>query len=160
MKVLIASVLSYLLMFSVEAQAEDAFAELFEQCSKSFAVRPADPESPNRLIIGDFNHDYITDVAYTVFETDSNKRGILICHRGTTSSVLLGAGRIFGKGGDSFSWLERWTVCNKGSANRGELDRVLPYTWDGDVICLEKSDAANSLIFWNGRDYEWYEFAN
>jgi hypothetical protein len=54
-------------------------------------------------IHGDFNGDGRTDTAVLSKDRDSGKAGIAVVHAGAKSTIVLGAGRKFGNGGDDFS---------------------------------------------------------
>lgn len=95
---------------------------------------------------GDFDGDGQLDVAVLVSRRATGEIGILLLHAGTGQSVLLGAGREFGNGGESFDWMTNWSVRPRQEGG-----------WRGDVLEVLKLESAGALIVWNGSAYEWQQ---
>ena len=102
----------------------------------------------------DFNGDKKQDVAILIRNKSSRKIGIAIVlpDKGIT---ILGAGTPFGNGGDNFDWMDRWSISKKGNvtveAGGGTLTLI------GDALLLEKMDSASAIVFWDGKEYQWYQ---
>jgi len=67
----------------------------------------------------------------------------------------LGAGTPFGNGGANFDWMDRWSISRKRKVNV-EADGGTP-TLIGDALLVEKIDSASAIVFWNGKEYQWYQ---
>ena len=93
----------------------------------------------------DFNRDFLLDVAVLIEEKATEKKGILIIHNKNRNSYIVGAGTIFGNGGDDFKWMNIW-----------KYDRI------DDIIGLyvEKSESASGFISWNGKKYIWTQLSD
>ena len=102
----------------------------------------------------DFNGDKKQDVAVLIRNKSSGKIGIAIVLR-DKGITILGAGTPFGNGGDNFDWMDRWSICKKGDVN-GEAGGGTP-TLIGDALLLEKMDSASAIVFWDGKEYHWYQ---
>ena len=102
----------------------------------------------------DFNGDKKQDVAILIRNKSSRKIGIAIVlpDKGIT---ILGAGTPFGNGGDNFDWMDRWSTSKKGNVNV-EAGGGTP-TLIGDALLLEKMDSASAIVFWDGKEYQWYQ---
>jgi len=102
----------------------------------------------------DFNGDKKQDVAILIRNKSSRKIGIAIVlpDKGIT---ILGAGTPFGNGGDNFDWMDRWSISKKGNVNV-EAGGGTP-TLIGDALLLEKMDSASAIVFWDGKEYQWYQ---
>ena len=113
----------------------------------SFRINPS-------YLEGDFNGDGKMDVAVLVKERYTGKVGVAIVS-GTTSKVtILGAGTSIGNGGDDFEWMDSWQVYSKTRAVHAAGKTSLRHL-RGDALLVEKSEAANALIYWNGKRYVW-----
>src|SRR5689334_3864462 len=135
---------------NVPAWVHDAFAasNLNEKYEFSFHLNPF-------YLRGDFNGDEITDVAILVKEKKSEKIGIAIVHGGNRHIFLIGAGRTIGNG-DDFPWMNIWGVYPKELVYRGAAERRPP-TLRGEALLVEKAESASALIYWDGKDYRWYQ---
>lgn len=104
----------------------------------------------------DFNGDGHVDAAVLVNSVTTGKAGIAIVHAGLVPSVVLGADRSFGNGGDDFSWMDAWCVYPRGPVHRG-ADEADPPTLKGDGLMVLKTEAASSIVYWTGKEYAWYQ---
>ena len=95
--------------------------------------------------IGDFDGDHRADAAVFVRDSSTGKQGILMLRRANPRPYPLGAGHMFGNGGDDFSWLDIWRVEPGGR---------------GDQLLVEKSESASGAITWNGRAYGWTQLSD
>jgi hypothetical protein len=82
------------------------------------------------FILGDFDGDHLTDAAILVRNPASGQVGIVVIQKGSKDLMVFGAGIALGNGGADFSWMDNWTLYPK---------------------------SARALIYWNGRDYGWYQ---
>lgn len=99
---------------------------------------------------GDFDGDGQTDIALLIRQRATGKIGIAFVHRGTHTIQIVGAGTRLGNGGDDFSWLEIWRVED------GRVLREIP-GFRGEVLYVEKPEAAGGLIYWDGSHYQWVQ---
>jgi hypothetical protein len=106
-------------------------------------------------LFGDFDGDQRTDVAVLVREKSSIKLGIAVARQGA-EVVVLGAGKVFGNGGDDFGWLDHWYTFTRDRVSPG-ADESAPPTLLGDALWVEKSESASALIYWTGSDFAWYQ---
>jgi hypothetical protein len=51
--------------------------------------------------------------------------------------------------------MDRWSVSKKGNVNV-EAGGGTP-TLIGDALLLEKMDSASAIVFWDGKEYQWYQ---
>jgi hypothetical protein len=108
----------------------------------------------------DFNGDGIRDVAVLVGEIATGKRGILILHVGIGEHFVIGAGSTTGSGGDDFAWMDAWKVRPIGPVGQSAYVEEEPPSLLGDALLVIKTEAASGLIYWTGRNYEWYQQAD
>ena len=108
------------------------------------------------ILRGDFDGDGRTDAAVLVADKASGKKGIAIVHRATSRVFVVGAGRANSNGGDDFSWMDAWTVFDKGPVRRGAT-RAAPPVLKGDGLLVAKSEAADAVLWWDGTAYRWYQ---
>ncbi len=97
----------------------------------------------------DFNGDKKQDVAILIRNKSSGKVGIAIVLR-DKGMTILGAGTPFGNGGDNFDWMDSWSISKKESG--GGTPTLI-----GDALLLEKMDSASAIVFWDGKEYQWYQ---
>jgi hypothetical protein len=105
---------------------------------------------------GDFNGDGKADKAVLIKQTATGKFGIAIIHGGSKEVSILGAGKTFGNGGDDFSWMDHWDLFSKSSVGQGVGENAPPIL-KGDAIFVEKTESASALIYWDGKQYQWYQ---
>jgi hypothetical protein len=126
-----------------------AFAANYQQIDK---LTPA-------FLTGDFNGDGRADVAVFVLRTTTREQGIAIIHAGATKPVVLGAGREFGNGGTDFSWLDAWRVdARVRTKTSAATTGAKPLR--GDVLFVEKREAASATIYWDGTRYRWRQLGD
>ncbi|WP_207492913.1 hypothetical protein [Aridibaculum aurantiacum] len=118
------------------------------------------------FLSADFNGDNKEDVAVLVVHKSTSRKGILIIHNSTAEHFVMGAGKDFGNGGKDFSWLDKWALYKKKSADETIFDKVT-----GDIkgsrtikllrpgILIEDYEdgaaIAGGIIYWNGNKYKW-----
>jgi len=108
------------------------------------------------ILRADFDGDGRADAAVLVADKASGKKGIAIVHRATSRVFVVGAGRANSNGGDDFSWMDTWTVFDKGPVRPGAT-KESPPALKGDALLVAKSEAADALLWWDGTTYRWYQ---
>jgi len=108
------------------------------------------------ILHADFDGDGRPDAALLVADKSSGKKGIAIVHRATGRVFVVGAGRANSNGGDDFSWMDTWTIFEKGPVRRGAT-REAPPVLKGDGLLVAKSEAADAILWWDGTTYRWYQ---
>jgi hypothetical protein len=104
---------------------------------------------------GDFNGDGKADIAVLVKQRSTGKLGIAIINGATDKVRVVGAGNAIGNGGDNFEWMDSWQVYSEGRAAQAAGGRGPKF--HGDALLVSKSEAANALIYWNGKRYAWFQ---
>ncbi len=106
---------------------------------------------------GDFNGDKKTDYALAVIESTTDKKGILIYHSTTKKYYLAGAGKSIPNGhGDDYPWMDAWEVSDEKIIEQGVTD-LKPPKLIGEAILIQKLESSSGLIYWNGKEYRWYQ---
>lgn len=98
---------------------------------------------------GDFNGDGRLDVAVLVEQKRTMQQGIAILHAGSTTPIVVGAGREIGNGGANFDWMDAWSI--EARDIRGKSAPTLR----GDALLVQKLESAGGLIYWDGAAYRW-----
>lgn len=106
-------------------------------------------------IAGDFDGDGKKDSAKLVrANLGEKKKGIQI-HLATGKTTLIGAGKAFGNGGDDFSWMNTWSL-HKGKIEQGTEDGAPPKP-KGQSLSVGKDGSASAVIYWDGKQFHWYQ---
>jgi len=111
----------------------------------------------------DFNGDNELDIAITINQRGTNKKGIVIIHKKINNFFVLGAGVKFGNGGDDFNWMDIWKVNRSLVVNELTYDNVSEITGSKELkikhpgLDVEKSESAGGLIYWDGEKYKWVQ---
>lgn len=105
---------------------------------------------------GDFDGDGAIDAAVLVQERASGRKGIAFIHRRDGRVFVVGAGTTLSNGGDDWSWMDAWTVSDKGDVGQGATEERPPLL-RGDVLLVYKTDAASAIVWWDGERYRWYQ---
>lgn len=105
---------------------------------------------------GDFNGDKKTDIAILVEDIRTNKIGIAIFHYGESRSFIVSAGKKIGNGGDDFEWMDIWNVYRNQPIRQGAGEGKPPVI-NAEALDVGKSQSASAIIYWNGKNYEWYQ---
>ena len=109
----------------------------------------------------DFNGDNKLDIAITIIEKNSNKKGFIIIHQSTNDYFVIGAGKYFGNGGDDFKWMDIWKLHRDKKAHEltylenGDVDDSKVIQLKGVGIKVAKSESASGIIYWDGDIYKW-----
>jgi hypothetical protein len=91
-----------------------------------------------------------------IHETSSSKVGIAIVFYKNHHVELLGAGRPKPDGRDDFAWMDAWQVYDRGPVEQG-VGEGKPPTLRGDALLVERTEAASALLWWNGKEFLWYQ---
>ena len=102
---------------------------------------------------GDFNGDKVLDVCASIINKNNEKTGLAIFHGNTNQIEILGAGNKFANRMDDFSWAGIWKIFEKAKD-------PIPEDVSGEIIYVEKPEAAGGLIYWNGKQYVWYQWGD
>jgi hypothetical protein len=106
---------------------------------------------------GDFNGDKKTDYALAVIESGTDKKGILIYHPATKKYFLAGAGKsIPNRPMDDYSMIDAWEVSDEKIVEQGVTDLKAPKLI-GEAILIQKLESSSGLIYWDGKEYRWYQ---
>lgn len=110
---------------------------------------------------GDFDGDGSIDYAFLVKHRSDGKRGIAIWLSGKPGSGVLtvGAGTRARAGGavtDNWDFFDAWQVYGKRAVSRGASEGKPPKLI-GEAILVEKTESASGLIYWNGKQFVWYQ---
>ena len=103
---------------------------------------------------GDFDGDGKADLAVLVQARSTKRIGILFLHR-KGKPLLVGAGFPLGNAGDDFSWLDIWTVEDRGSNRSSDSRKSLQLKTD--AIMVAKEGSASGLIYFSGGKYKWQQ---
>ena len=98
---------------------------------------------PN-MQIADFDGDGQCDVAWQMRHRATQTRGVLIVHASGRAAQLFGAGVVFGKGGDDFSWMDTWQVIPRRSGK-------------GEAPLVAKAESASAIIEFRSGRYRWQQ---
>lgn len=107
---------------------------------------------------GDFDGDEKMDYALAVIEIKTEKKGILIYHLGTKKYFTLGAGKMIreGYGSDNMNWMDAWKVYDKTEVELG-VGETKKIKLKGEAIEADKLESSSGLIYWDGKEYRWYQ---
>jgi hypothetical protein len=106
---------------------------------------------------GDFDGDKKIDYALAVIESTTDKKGFLIYHPSTKKHFLVGAGKsIQGGYGDNYWMIDAWEVSDEKIVGQGVTD-LKPPKLTGDAILVQKLESSSGLIYWDGKEYKWYQ---
>jgi hypothetical protein len=108
---------------------------------------------------GDFDADGKVDYAVMIKHRKNGKHGIAICHSSNKQVFIIGAGRTFGNGDDDFKWIDVWFVSKKLSEFKSHWeDNALSMIAEGIVI--DKSESSSAMIYWDGKEFKWYQLSD
>jgi hypothetical protein len=108
---------------------------------------------------GDFNGDGEQDIAILIEEIKTKKIGIGVFHSNSNKTNIIGAGNIVGHGGDNFEWMDMWSIYKKQPIEQGGAEGKPP-TINSEALDVGKSESASAIIYWDGKDYLWYQQGN
>ena len=107
---------------------------------------------------GDFDGDGIPDYAILVISRSTKQIGIAIVRSGAKKIEVLGAGGINLQDGSvkDFAWMDVWAVERKQKLEPNDWNKpIRPMVGEG--IDVEKSESASALIYWDGKQYRWFQ---
>ena len=112
-------------------------------------------------IRGDFDGDGFFDYAILLRRRSDGKKGIAVWLSGRSSSglIVLGAGRKARAGGgetDDWGFFDAWQVYGKRTVLQGAGEGKPPKLI-GEAILIEKTESASGLLYWDGRQFRWYQ---
>jgi hypothetical protein len=107
---------------------------------------------------GDFDADGIVDYAILIKHKLNGKYGIAICQSSNKQVFIIGAGKYFGNG-DDFIWIDVWKVSAKLSKYKShweynELNMI------AEGIMIDKSESSSAMIYWDGKEFKWYQISD
>lgn len=108
---------------------------------------------------GDFDGDNKPDYAILVLSKKDHSRGIAIWLSSQKKFLVLGAGHAFRLGAErttDFDVIDTWQVYGKKSVERG-FEAGPPPKLLGEAILAGKKESASGLIYWNGKQFAWYQ---
>ena len=109
---------------------------------------------------GDFDGDGIPDYEVLVSNRTTKKIGIAIVRSGATKAEVIGAGGgvelPVGPSASDFAWMDVWTIERKHRLQPNDLDKPVGQMV-GEGIDVEKSESASALIYWDGKQYRWFQ---
>jgi hypothetical protein len=109
------------------------------------------------VLRGDFDGDGQADFAMLVIRAGSKKEGIVLLLR-TKQPLVLGAGSVFGNGGDDFSWMDSWHIEERGTAHGNYHGQSVRLAADGLVVAKESS--ASALIYLTRGKPKWQQYGD
>jgi hypothetical protein len=106
---------------------------------------------------GDFDGDKKIDYALAVIESTTEKKGFLIYHPSTKKYFVVGAGKsITNRPMDDYSMIDAWQVFDERVVEQGVTD-LKPPKLIGEAILIQKLESSSGLIYWDGKEYKWYQ---
>ena len=107
---------------------------------------------------GDFDGDGVPDYAILVTSRATKQVGIAIVRSGAKKIEVLGAGGINLQEGSvkDFAWMDVWLVERKHKLEPNDWDKPIG-KMVGEGIEVEKSESASALIYWDGKQYRWFQ---
>jgi hypothetical protein len=110
---------------------------------------------------GDFDGDGTPDYALLVIHLSDGKKGIVIwlSTRPNSGPTIFGAGTKSRTGGgdyDDWGFFDAWQVYGKRTVIQG-VGEGKPPKLTGEAILIERSEAASGLLYWDGKQFRWYQ---
>jgi hypothetical protein len=102
---------------------------------------------------GDFDGDGKSD--YAVLVQRSGQQGFVICRASSGKPILLGAGASFHKMRDlNFN---DWQIHARMKPVEEGVEAGRPPTLLGDAILIEWDESASAIVYWNSKQFVWYQ---
>jgi hypothetical protein len=102
---------------------------------------------------GDFDGDGKWD--YAVLVRHSGQQGLVICRASSEKPILLGAGMSFHNMKDlNFN---AWQTHSKAHPVEEGVEAGKPPILLGDAILIEWEESASAIVYWNGKQFVWYQ---
>lgn len=107
---------------------------------------------------GDFDGDKKLDYAISIIEKKTNKKGILIFHMRTKTHYIVGAGNFLRNKSktDDYFWMDAWKVYTGKNVKIG-IGETQKITIKGEAILVIKTESSSGLLYWTGKEYDWYQ---
>ena len=116
----------------------------------------------------DFNGDGVKDIATTIIEKKTHKKGLLLIHGKSNAVRIFGAGIKVGKAGfddsDDLKWVSGWGIYKDKVAyetkfDNGDIVGSIKRTLINKAISIwseqDGAPLAGGLITWNGKKFIW-----
>ncbi len=106
---------------------------------------------------GDFDGDKKADYAIMVSDRKTGKGGIIIILPTLKKYFVIGAGQALPtRPGDDYGWVEAWEVycCNQPEIGVGESRKI---KLRSEAILVRKLESSSGIIYWDGKNYQWYQ---
>jgi len=142
----------YILKYSTPSSVINIFSEkkLDSLYSFSYHLNPF-------YLRGDFNGDEDNDIAIPIKEKARDKIGFAIIHSSTKNVFIIGAGQVFNSI-DDFKEFNIWSVAT---------DSIYKSHWEKKSLKLKHEsinigvfECTSGLIYWDGKEYKWYQMAD
>jgi hypothetical protein len=110
---------------------------------------------------GDFDGDGAVDYAILIKRRNDGKKGIAVWLSGNPGGrmIVLGAGTKARAGAgaiDDWDFFDSWQVYGKRTVLRG-AGEGRPPKLIGEAILVERTESASGLVYWDGRQFRWYQ---
>jgi len=106
---------------------------------------------------GDFDGDKTADYALAVIERKTRKKGIIIFHSVSKNYFVVGAGKgLSTRSGDDYEWMNAWEVYDKREPELG-VGEAGKIKLKGEAILVQKLESSSGLVYWDGKEYQWYQ---
>ena len=143
-------------------RAQSALPKWGQEKLKTFAAKyaPASYIAPHFLET-DLSGDKNPDLAILIERKTDKKKGILILFGRSDKSFVIGAGTIFGNGGDNFKWANEWSVFKDKVTYEttfkpdGDVDTGKEVTLVNHAITIREEEGSGGLIYYNGKEFVW-----
>ncbi len=124
------------------------------RCMKSLGPSYAISGKINPFYLrGDFDGDGKAD--YAVLVRNGEQQGVMICRSVASKPIVLGAGTEFNKMKDlNFN---AWQVHPKRRRVEKGVEEAKVPILIGDAILLQWEESASALVYWNGKQFVWYQ---
>ncbi|MBR7801118.1 hypothetical protein [Undibacterium fentianense] len=103
----------------------------------------------------DFDGDGVADYAVFIKSSTTGKEGISFLLRKEKSPFLIGAGTAFGNDGDDFSWLDLWSIEDRGTLQTSYYEKSVRL--NRDSLLVAKSESASALIYFKSGKLIWQQ---
>lgn len=149
---------------NVDWNLPDAVAKAFRAEGLLKKFRLSDTVNPFYLR-GDFDGDGKPDYAILLESRESKHREIAVVLSRAPKVAIVGAGgfRVRVEAGkdsyffDDFDWMDAWQVEAKQHLDKSEFNPKVPAQMQGEGILAEKTEAAGGIIYWDGKQFRWYQ---
>lgn len=110
---------------------------------------------------GDFDGDGSPDYAVLAIHRSDGKKGIAIwlSRKRDPRPTMIGAGTKSRAGGavsDDWEFFDAWQVYGKRTVSKGAGEGKPPRLI-GEAILIEKTESASGLLYWDGKQFRWYQ---